>query len=345
MPSLRPEGYWRGRVTDAQGQRHSASFTTKEQAVRWEKENKQRVKDGLEVDRDNHSATTMTVGEFFPSAALELYGSTKSAATRIWYAELLAELIGPSKRLTAVSGETAQAFQELLLQRGMKPASLRNYTSVFNTIMQIAHKSGYTITPVECTKVPYEQSKRTRVLSHKEENKIVSLFRSRGRDDDADLVSFLIWSGLRWSEAMRLTVEDINFDGGYLHLFDTKNGEDRVVPLTDTAAKALRDTITRSRLGESDRVFDANYHTFRERLNRVLKRLRIEGVRIHAFRHTTGTRLAENNMSLPKIAKFLGHKTVRTTERYTHIGNETMKELGAALSASAGSTEQQSACT
>lgn len=328
MPTLRPSGHWRGRVTDAQKRRYSASFTTREQAVRWEETNKQRVKDGLEVECDTQ---VMTVGVFFPYAAEELYGNTKSSYTRIVYAKMMAELIGHSKKLAAVTDSVAVAMKQHLIQRGMKPASIRNYTSVFNMIMGFAKTSGFVAKLVQCDAGPCVQTTRTRVVSPLEEEKIVKAFRANGRDDDADLVTFLIWSGLRWSEAMKLRVEDIDFKGGYLLALDTKNGDDRAVPLAGPAERALRLTILRGHLSESDKVFQTNYHAFRERLKRVLKRLRIEGVRIHAFRHTTGTRLAENDMSLPKIAKFLGHKSISTAERYTHLGNETMKELGSTL--------------
>ena len=75
---------------------------------------------------------------------------------------------------------------------------------------------------------------------------------------------------------------------------------------------------------------------FAKTWGRILKKAEIEDLRLHDLRHNFGSVSAGLNMSLPTIAKMLGHSQTVTTERYAHLADNPVQaaaeEVGAALS-------------
>lgn len=131
--------------------------------------------------------------------------------------------------------------------------------------------------------------------------------------------------GFRLSELVHLTLEDLEFDRGIIHVKKGKGSKDRIVTypasLAGTIREYLRTYRPRTFLFESrepgrplsPRSFQAVFEKARCRAG-----LTIEGG-IHSLRHSFATHLLEHGTDLRSIQVLLGHANSKTTERYTHV--------------------------
>lgn len=161
------------------------------------------------------------------------------------------------------------------------------------------------------------------------------------------LMVVLIHTGVRISEATGLRWSD--WDGGdTLQVHDTKGGQPRAVPVTDTLASELkrwRKIQNERRLSaiwwdvEHDWIISTEHgkrwdpSNARKRFKRVSDQV-LPGVTPHSMRHATATILLEQGISLKMVQELLGHKDIRTTAGiYSHVTARLMTEAGNAMEA------------
>ncbi len=99
-----------------------------------------------------------------------------------------------------------------------------------------------------------------------------------------------------------------------LTIRDTKNGEDRTIPLTTRAA-----TILQSLPQTDERIFPVSPVAVRQAWDRTTKRAGIEGLHFHDLRHEAVSRFFELGLSVPEVALISGHKNPVVLLRYTHL--------------------------
>ncbi|HXP53492.1 MAG TPA: site-specific tyrosine recombinase XerD [Streptosporangiaceae bacterium] len=161
---------------------------------------------------------------------------------------------------------------------------------------------------------------------------------------DRALLEFLYATGARISEATGLDVDDLELDGEPAVLLDGKGGKQRIVPLGRYAAAALDAYLVRARpaLAAAGRrsVAPALFLNARGgRLTRqgawgVLKtaaaRAGISGVSPHTLRHSFATHLLDGGADIRVVQELLGHASVSTTQVYTLVTVEKLREVYAA---------------
>ena len=154
----------------------------------------------------------------------------------------------------------------------------------------------------------------------------------QGKRDKA-LLEILYGCGLRVSEAVGLKISGLYFEDGFVRIIG-KGNKERIVPLGEMAAEALRDYLeVRPHPAEpaaDDLVF---LNRFGKSLSRVsmFKMIKtcalLAGIRKeispHTFRHSFATHLIENGADLRVVQEMLVHESVVTTEIYTHIDSST----------------------
>jgi integrase/recombinase XerD len=145
--------------------------------------------------------------------------------------------------------------------------------------------------------------------------------------------------GLRRSELLHLNVYDIDFNRKTLSVRKGKGQKDRVVPLGDRVLFWLKEYLTKSRpviLGskEEDRLFviqgghAMKYHQIglivRENMEKsgITKR-----AGCHIFRHTMATHMLQNGAGIRYVQQMLGHSMLSTTQVYTKVAIEKLKEV------------------
>ena len=148
---------------------------------------------------------------------------------------------------------------------------------------------------------------------------------------DRALLELLYASGLRVGELVSLDWGDIDLDGRVLRVLG-KGGRERMVPFGRPAESALRRWLeswpeVRGEAGGSREPVFLNHRggrlsdrSVRRILDRYVERAAIAaGVHPHTLRHTFATHLLEGGADLRAIQELLGHSSLSTTQKYTHL--------------------------
>lgn len=155
---------------------------------------------------------------------------------------------------------------------------------------------------------------------------------------DAALLEFLFSCGARVSEASGLLVEWVNFAEGEVKVFG-KRSKERIVPLSSKGARAMgrylreaRSTLLSGR--ESDYFFVSNRggrmspDGIRKMFKRALRAAGLdESLSPHAVRHSFATELLAGDADLRSVQEMLGHASLSTTQIYTHVSPDRLKQV------------------
>jgi integrase len=129
--------------------------------------------------------------------------------------------------------------------------------------------------------------------------------------------------------ADQITRDQNGNDKVVLHAFQTKGNASRLVYIPRQLANEMR------ALKASGNV------PVEWRLRRIFYQARDacgvgNSITLHSLRHTTATRLMERGENMRTIQRFLGHKIITTTERYTHVNDDLLLEAAKKLSPTVG---------
>ncbi len=153
------------------------------------------------------------------------------------------------------------------------------------------------------------------------------------------MIEVLYGCGLRVSELIDLKISNINFKESYLKV-DGKGDKSRFVPLAEYTAALIRDYIahTRSKYKITKKCEDILFLNSRgSAMSRVIVFIIIKEltekaginkkISPHTFRHSFATHLLQNGADLRYIQEMLGHSSITTTEIYTHLKNEELRDV------------------
>lgn len=154
---------------------------------------------------------------------------------------------------------------------------------------------------------------------------------------DRAMLEFLYSSGLRVSELVSLDMEHVDLEEGLVRVVG-KGNKERIVPVGKRALKALQDYLDeRSSLGlvRENRTLFLNKNGTRLSV-RSVQRLIVELIRKiglhkevtpHTFRHSFATHLLGAGADLRSIQELLGHESLSTTQKYTHVSVEELAKV------------------
>ena len=137
--------------------------------------------------------------------------------------------------------------------------------------------------------------------------------------------------GLRAAEIVAVRWAEVDLDRGALRVSAGKGGKQRTVPLSRTAAAALRQLASletdRPTAAAGDYVLPfRSTKEARRRLARLCQQAGItQGRGVHALRHTAGTKLMTQTRDLDMVARFLGHSSVETARVYAKWSDESLR--------------------
>lgn len=167
---------------------------------------------------------------------------------------------------------------------------------------------------------------RTRYLSRDE---YIALL-AGASDHLVPLIRFAVATGLRFEEQFSLTWEQVNRTRKELSLVDTKTGTPRIVPLTEDAL-AVIDGI--APYYNSPYIFykddGSRYGTVKTAFKTAIRRAKIKDLRWHDLRRTCGSWMLQNGVDIFTVSRWLGHKSVATTERaYAFLDTASLHRAG-----------------
>ena len=174
-----------------------------------------------------------------------------------------------------------------------------------------------------------EPKGRIRFLSEEEHKNLLNECKKSSKE--LYLLTLIAVSvGARFGEIASLKWQHIDFENKMFHFMDTKNGDDRGVPIPSMVLEELKE-FSKVRNIKSDYVFirpdGKKIIYFKEKFTDAVKNAKITDFHFHDLRHTAASYLAMNGASLLDIAEIIGHKTLSMVKRYSHLTKKHTAEI------------------
>lgn len=152
------------------------------------------------------------------------------------------------------------------------------------------------------------------------------------------ILEILYGSGIRVSELVNIKIKDIDFNNKTILIYG-KGSKERIVPFGDYALDALNIYLDDAREKyledkESEYLIVGKNETklttrrIEQIVDQLIKKTSIKmNITPHMFRHTFATHLLDNGCDLIAVQELLGHESLSSTEIYTHVSNEHLREV------------------
>lgn len=241
-------------------------------------------------------------------------------------------------------GVTAQDVDPLLLRRYLarltksaKKSSIGRKLAAIRSFFRFLLRRGeISKNPAELVATP---KKEQRLPFHLDIDQATSLMDSPEADQkhalrDRAVLELLYSSGLRVSELTGLNIGEIDLSGGMVRVMG-KGGKERIVPVGSRATEAL--LLYLEQRDDTSPQSPLFLNTRRERINRrsvtrivdahVLRIAAFKRISPHTLRHTFATHMLEGGADLRAIQELLGHASLSTTQKYTHVSIDRLMEV------------------
>lgn len=144
------------------------------------------------------------------------------------------------------------------------------------------------------------------------------------------LIEFLIFTGLRISEASRIMIQDIDFENNQLKVIRGKGSKDRHVPITNNLIHKIKLYINKRNTGFLFCKSDGKKYTTRAlqiRITNIIKNCNFsKKLSTHSLRHTFACLCIAKGIKMEQIQLLMGHSTIKTTEIYAKLELGSIKE-------------------
>ncbi len=176
--------------------------------------------------------------------------------------------------------------------------------------------------PCNAVKLFKENNQRLRFLEREEIDKLLTNCCEHLRS----IVVVALNTGMRKGEILGLKWRDIDIKRNIIHLYDTKNGEKREVPMNEVVQKTIISVLKNP---ESQYVFcnqdSKPYGNVRTSFFTACNKSGIVNFRFHDLRHTFASQLVMSGVDLNTVRELLGHKSLKMTLRYSHLSPDHKK--------------------
>ena len=207
------------------------------------------------------------------------------------------------------------------LSKELSNATINKYKKLVSVVFNYGIRElGLVDNPTRYIRSLLEKKGRTRYLSDNERERLFKACRDSKWDKLYLLVLIAITTGARRGELLSLHWNDIDIDKQTAYVQTSKNGEPKVLPLTESVIKELeRFSLNNGSLIFASEITPDKPYIFFKQWKRVRDEAELIDFRFHDLRHTTASYLAQNGATLLEIADVLGHKQIEVTKRYAHL--------------------------
>jgi site-specific recombinase XerD len=228
--------------------------------------------------------------------------------------------------LKDVTPDKAATYLENKLGDGLKPATVAHHLALLKHSFTMAVTWGLLpANPIQRVKLPAKVNNvRIRYLTPQEVQRLLAVCPSHLRR----IALTALYTGMRKNEILTLQWKQIQRDQSLVLLTDTKNGETRGVPLNSAMLSLLQEIQEEQKhLGFNSPYVFVNLATekpYRRDADTAwytaLKKAELTNVHFHDLRHITASHMRMQGVDLFTIKEVLGHKDLRMTARYAHVG-------------------------
>ncbi|HIF9131336.1 TPA: site-specific tyrosine recombinase XerD [Photobacterium damselae] len=244
--------------------------------------------------------------------------------------------------LESISADDLQRYQQWLFDQDYKQTSRARMVSAIRRVFQYIHREKIRVDDPSAMLISPKLPKR--LPKDISEAQVDALLDAPNVDDpielrDKAMLELLYATGLRVTELVSLTMENISLRQGVVRVVG-KGDKERLVPMGENAVDWIEQFLAQGRpmlLGEksSDVVFPSKRaqqmtrQTFWHRIKHyaVLAGIDADTLSPHVMRHAFATHLLNYGADLRVVQMLLGHSDLSTTQIYTHVATERLKQL------------------
>lgn len=254
--------------------------------------------------------------------------------------EQLSVFLG-DKELSAVDHQTLRRYIARLLQDEVKKSSLARKLSAVRSFFRYLNREGVLMNnPARLVSTPRREKRLPVVLTADDAVRLMEAPDSKKPGNHASVLrdravlETLYSTGIRASELIGMNREDIDRHGSLIRIRG-KGRKERIVPVGSNARAAIDAYLANpSRTAETAAVFIGpsgkrlTARTVQRILENHRKRLGLrQKASPHTLRHSFATHMLESGADLRAIQELLGHASLSTTQRYTHVNLDSLMEV------------------
>tara|TARA_R110002049_G_scaffold308704_1_gene513545 strand:- start:6139 stop:7278 length:1140 start_codon:yes stop_codon:yes gene_type:complete len=230
------------------------------------------------------------------------------------------------KNISVISARSIEQFNYDFIFSTKKSVSYQN-----QCISGIKHFIDFKKIEIEAIEIerPEKDRKLPNVLSKIE---VKSLLDATKNLKHKTLLSLVYSAGLRIGEALSLTIKDVDFERGLIHIKSAKGRKDRYTLLSRNLIPILQSYM--NHYNPKNHLFEGrmgNLYTQVSARQVIKKSLSNAGIKkyatLHTLRHSFATHLLENGTDIRYIQELLGHNSPKTTMIYTHISTTNLRDI------------------
>ena len=226
-----------------------------------------------------------------------------------------------------VEADTLNLFVMGLRHRGVSARSIRRYLSsirgFFTFLVQQGILAENCVTSIQTPKIDQVLPK---IIDFDDLKRMTTLSSELYPELRAVVMIELMYScGLRVSELVGIDINDLDLEEGFVRV-KGKGGKTRFSPIGRSAIDAVEMYLSRRPDCENDALFvNQNNHRISPRsIQNIVKKRALEvgitvNVHPHMLRHAAATHFLQSSHDLRTVQEFLGHKSIKSTQIYTHL--------------------------
>lgn len=241
------------------------------------------------------------------------------------------------KDLSKVTSEDIESYINYI--NGYEDRTINQKITALKEFYKFSSRKNKFPNPMELISGRKNRKKLPRYLTVEEVDNLLSIELNNKFDyRNKAMLELMYACGMRVSEVLNLKINDIDFVDSSLKV-NGKGNKERFIPINDTALKYTKEYIDNYRNDLIPKYKNSSEYLFLnnhgEKLSRVsfdktIKKLASEKniqkeVTPHILRHSFATHLIEAGANLRSVQMLLGHENITTTEIYTHLSNDFIK--------------------
>jgi integrase/recombinase XerC len=255
-------------------------------------------------------------------------------------AEYLADADGKTPAPGSITTAELRGFVSALHEAGYAKASIARRLASVRSFLRFGQREGWSkANPAKALRNPRKSHKLPHYLSSDEVGKLLTAPQGEAAMAirDRAILETLYSAGLRVSELVGLTDSDLDFTAGIVRVRG-KGKRERLSPIGSYATKALkrwlaeRKLAPREKQGREAPVFTNKFGTrltTRSVARMLEKYLQVTGLdqrtSPHTLRHSFATHLLDRGADIRSVQELLGHKSLVTTQIYTHVSTANLR--------------------
>jgi integrase len=318
-------GQWQVQVRRRGFDPVSKTFAARQDATGWARQ--------IEAEMDRNAYTPRKTAESITLKALTDRYLQEVAPQKRSHRAMRYDLLALGhhfrhRTLATLTPTDVAAFRDARLGNGCAGATVRKQLNLLARVIDTAGREWgvhAATNPARMVSRPAPAPGRSRRVTATEESMLLDACRASRAPNLDSIMILAIETAMRLGELLALGWADVHLDRRTVHLRTTKNGEPRMVPLSNRAV----DVLTPLKREGAGRVFPNWKDTlsFEHAWHRAVVRSGLADLRFHDLRHEATTRLFERGLNPMQVAAITGHKTLQMLKRYTHLRAEDLVPL------------------